>query len=319
MKKSFKISVLIPCHSLKYLTDSIASIANQTLGEDLYEVILVGDRIDLEEAERILSNHISNFRILKSELPGIVNALNLGLTNIDSPYVARLDDDDLMTPDRLEKQLLYLEKNVEVVAVGGQIKLIGEDGMFLQNANFPLRVHLTARSLFTGSPVAHPASMFRCNIVKSIGGYRDFLPEDWDLWVRLREIGLVENLPDVILQYRVHPNQQSRNQMYGRSSGRGYVSASFFARAIGISDSPKEGESKSDWLDQTQRILREISPKYKKFERWSVKQNEIESIFETKAKFTRLRSLLILGAKYPITISRVLAIEIIRRIRIFLK
>jgi hypothetical protein len=230
-----------------------------------------------------------------------------------------LDDDDLMTPDRLKKQLFYLEKNKKVVALGGQIKLIGEDGKFLQNANFPWRVHLTARSLFNSSPIAHPASMFRCSSVKSIGGYRDFLPEDWDLWVRLREIGLVENLPNVILQYRVHPNQQSRKQMYARSSGRSYVSTSFFARAAGISDSPKEGESKAEWLDQTQRILREISPKYKKFEQWSVKQSEIESILETKKKFTRLTSLLILGAKYPTTISRILVIEIIRKIRSFLK
>lgn len=319
MRKSFKISVLIPCHSLKYLDDSIASVAKQTLGEALFEVILVGDRIDLAFAEKILSKHISNFRILKSESPGIVNALNLGLTNIDSPYVARLDDDDLMTPDRLEKQLLYLEKNVQVVAVGGQINLIGEDGMFLQNANFPLRVNLTTRSLFTSSPVAHPASMFRSNTVKSIGGYRDFLPEDWDLWVRLREIGLVENLPDVILQYRVHPNQQSRNKMYGQSFGRSYISTSFFARGIGIPDSPREGESKSEWLDRTQRILREMSPKYKKFELWSVKQSEIESALEATTKFARLRSLLVLGAKYPIIISRILAIETIRKIRSFLK
>ena len=128
MTSKSRITVLIPCHSTDYLSKSLQSIKDQTLDKVDFEVLLVADRINITEAGLILDKTGLTYRIIESIFPGIVPALNLGLDNIKSEYVARMDEDDVMLPDRLETQLRYLEENEKILAVGGQLILIDKNG-----------------------------------------------------------------------------------------------------------------------------------------------------------------------------------------------
>ncbi len=265
--KNFAISILMPCHSLRYLAASIESIDTQTLSKKDFEIVLVADRIDIIGAQTILDNSKLNYRILESTKPGIVPALNLGLSKVTSKYIARMDDDDLMLPNRLENQLNYLDTHPDYVLLGGQIELIDESNNHIGYSKYKKVVRCQTESILKSNPLAHPAAMFVRERVVEIGGYRSFLPEDWDLWIRLCEIGNVGNLDEVLIKYRVHSSQLSRSKTYQLESARSYLTASYFSRRLGIPDRPANNQSSESWLVETSKYLRKESKAFAKLER----------------------------------------------------
>ena len=314
------LTVLIPCHSLEFLEQSIKSIEDQTLSDDKFEILLVTDRVDPHEASLVLDKFKVNYRIIDSKQPGIVEALNLGLRNVTSKYVARMDEDDLMMPNRLEKQLNYLESNQNVLAVGGQIHFIDNNGLQIGRDFHRKKINLRASHLLSASPIAHPAAMFRLASVAKVGGYRDFLPEDWDLWVRLREIGQIENLGSTVLKYRIHPKQLSREKMYSKWIGSQYVATSYFARQYNIADQPKVNQSPVSWFEDTQKQLRNISKRYVKFENRSIIMQQIEYTRELVQARERIKKEIQIGLQNPLLLTNYFTAKVYKKIKIlFLK
>jgi glycosyltransferase involved in cell wall biosynthesis len=229
-----------------------------------FEVILIADRIKISDAEALLKASITNYRVYDSDKPGIVNALNLGLSKSKAIYVARMDEDDFMEPNRLTQQSSYLDINSDCVAVGGQLKLINEKGETIGVSRFSDNV-VHKNELLRRSPIAHPAAMFRRENVINVGGYRENLPEDWDLWTRLWQQGSIENLRDYVLRYRIHENQLSRTTMYKHSTSRLIIGTSLYARENGIRDYPIEYTDIDNWLIQSESALSELTNEYKSF------------------------------------------------------
>ena len=267
MDKSFAISILMPCHSLRYLKASIESISTQTLSKKDFEIVLVADRIDINGAQTLLENSKLNYRILESTQPGIVPALNLGVSKVTSKYIARMDDDDVMLPNRLENQLNYMDAHPDYVLLGGQIELIDASDKHIGYSKYKKVVRCNTESILKSNPLAHPAAMFVRDRVIEIGGYRSFLPEDWDLWIRLCELGNVGNLDEVVIKYRVHSSQLSRSKTYELSVARSYLAASYFSRRLGIPDHPASNESPEVWLLETSKNLRKESKEFARLER----------------------------------------------------
>ena len=264
MSSTIRVSVLIPCHSLTYLEKSIQSIAAQSMPANEFEVILVADRIKRKDVEIFLKSSILNYQIYESNKPGIVNALNLGLAKSKSIYVARMDEDDLMEPNRLTQQCSFLDLNPECIVVGGQLKLINENGEIFGVSRFQNKV-VRRVDLLRRSPIAHPAAMFRREMVLNIGGYRENLPEDWDLWVRLSQQGGIANLSSYVLRYRIHDNQLSRSKMYKHATSRLMIGTSLYARENGLLDSPTEVIGINGWSAETGKALSEVSGEYQRF------------------------------------------------------
>jgi glycosyltransferase involved in cell wall biosynthesis len=316
MGNRYPITVLIPCHSLLYLPQSIESINLQTFPKKDFEVLLVADRIEVSAAEKILKGSGLNYRIIQSTEPGIVPALNLGLKNITSEFIARMDEDDVMFPERLQLQFEYLEKHKSVLAVGGQLALIDIENRIIGLTNYHTTVKLRNRHLFESSPVAHPAVMFRREIVNHIGGYRSFLPEDWDLWVRLREIGPIHNLRERVLNYRVHPGQLSREKMYAQAIGKQFVSTSYFARQESIRDYPESHEDPSLWLEKTKSELRKTSRDFRKFELHSEKVEMINSVLQLGLKKALIKEILSVFLDSPVFTVKYLAMRVIRKLKL---
>jgi len=309
---------LIPCHSLNYLPKSIESISQQTLARDKFEVLLVADRIDVIEASQVLKKSGLYFRVIESMKPGIVAALNLGLESSTSEFVARMDEDDLMMPKRLELQYEHMIKYKKTSVVGGQLQLIDVDDNVIGVSSYKKRITKTSFNVFEGSPIAHPAALFRRNTVMQIGGYRDFLPEDWDLWVRLSEQGPIENLRETVLRYRVHPNQLSREKMYAQQLGRQFVSASHFARLSGVRDAPFTSEDKSVWLEETQTRLRTISSEFRRFEKRSEAIKRVDEAFQTGQELENLWRKVLILLKSPFVTSSYLSVKVKRKIKLLM-
>jgi glycosyltransferase involved in cell wall biosynthesis len=306
----------MPCHSLGYLNQSIASISNQTLPKDKFEILFVADRIDSESARKILINSQLNFRLIESDVPGIVPALNLGLNNSSAEFIARMDEDDIMTPERLELQLKYLAMNSKTLALGGQIKLIDQNNKTIGFTHYRRNVKERDFHLLDSSPLAHPAVMYRRKNVENLGGYRDFLPEDWDLWARLAEHGRLDNLSQIVLNYRVHPTQLSREKMYSQDLGREFVATSYFARKEKIQDHPASKETKNLWLNDTQSELREFSKEFKSFENRSHKRKMMMNHLQKKNLIGRWKLAIPVIARSPVLATKIIINQVIIRIRI---
>jgi hypothetical protein len=131
-----------------------------------------------------------------------------------------MDADDVALPQRLARQVNYLQAHQDVVCVGTAVHLIDGAGRFLRDGH-PGMDHeaIQRRALAGDCPLNHPSVMLRRAAVEAIGGYRaEFEPaEDLDLWLRLGEIGRLTNLPEVLMKYRQHARsfseQHQRRQL----------------------------------------------------------------------------------------------------------
>ena len=202
-----QVSVVIPVwNGERYLREAIESVRSQDV-DDL-EIILVDDG-STDATSAILQDysHDCRIRVHRQTNQGLVAALNAGLRIAQSKYIARLDADDVCMPGRLATQLRYLECHPEVLAVGGAIEMVDEHGHSKGRRGYPVGQVAATSGMLKGCTLAHPAVMMRKEAVHNVGGYRTVFKhaEDYDLWLRLIEHGPVDNLADVLIKYRIHP------------------------------------------------------------------------------------------------------------------
>jgi len=205
------ITVLMPVHGeAPYLEQAIDSVLSQTCAE--FELLIVFDRPEqktLATVEKFRSND-KRIRSIHSTTQGISAALNLGLAHTNTLLVARLDCDDVMERERLEKQESIL-RDERIVCVGSQLRIMDENGGTLRYTHYPTKHFEIESSLRIRNVVAHPSVMFKKSAVNLAGGYRSEFngSEDYDLWIRLSRIGRIVNMNRPFTNYRLHQNQAS--------------------------------------------------------------------------------------------------------------
>lgn len=190
-----------------YLAECIESILAQTLTD--FEFIIVNDG-STDSSLKILENYAdkdARISVISQKNQGLVLSKNRWLEVAEGKYIAIIDHDDLSLPDRLFNQVTYLDAHPEVVCVGGDSLLIDEKGRFLTRL-FHLRGDeaIQAAALAGHGAITHPAAMIRTQVIRQINGYdnRYNFAEDLDLWLRLGEVGKLENLDVPVLKYRMH-------------------------------------------------------------------------------------------------------------------
>ena len=202
------VSILMPVYNTApFLREAMDSILSQTFKD--FELIVLDD-CSPDNAEEILDTYtdprIVRFRGEKNE--GLSNILNVGIEMAHGKYIARMDSDDLSSPERLQVQVDYLGANPEVDLVSVGMRLFGaKEDIWIREQN-PEKVKINA--LFH-SPVLHASSMWRKDRFeeKGLRFRQEMVPaEDYDLWARALVKGLtLVNLTEVLYQYRIYPNQ----------------------------------------------------------------------------------------------------------------
>jgi len=208
-----KVSVLIPVHGDgQFLAESLDSIYNQQFSKIYtYEVIVVLDRVS-HDVRMILDNYKKiNLLVIDSPSEGIVAALNAGIDSAKGEFIARLDADDQMLPERLIKQVEYLISHENVLVVGSQVNLIDSKGNYISESRYETDPSDIRRLMKVSCQISHPTTMYRKNALSESKGYRDFYrhAEDYDLWVRLLRLGDISIIDEPLLNYRIHENQIS--------------------------------------------------------------------------------------------------------------
>jgi len=208
-----KVDILLPIHGhAPFLAETMNSIfANNVVRTHLF---LILDRCLRTDIESLTENAPDNFviTIVYCHEPGIVSALNLGLSLGNSPLIARIDSDDLMAPDRVQVQLDFLEENNHVICVGSQLEFIDEEGRTIGNTNYPLIHNQILNRMNFQNSMAHPSVMFRRLAFDEIEGYRTEFTgaEDYELWTRMIEIGQFQNYDRTLTKYRYSQSQYSK-------------------------------------------------------------------------------------------------------------
>jgi len=189
---------------------AIASVLGQTVSA--LELVVVDDGSTDDTADRLRSAAAQDARVrlLSTSGLGQAPALVLGCAAASAPVLVRLDADDLARPDRLERQLVVLDLQPEVVLVGSAAEYADAGGVVFHREcpdddDAALRQVLLDR----GPPFVHSSTAFRRSAYERVGGYRPiFAPaEDYDLWLRLAELGRLRCLPEPLVTYRVRPAQ----------------------------------------------------------------------------------------------------------------
>lgn len=201
-----KVTVLMPVYNgEKYLREAIDSILDQTFTN--FEFIIIDDGSLDNSVEIIKSYQDPRIRLIKNEHnQGLVYSLNLGLSLAQGKYVARMDCDDISLPERLQKQIEFLDKNAEIAVVGTWVKIFNEKKGNQTTWQCPIDSLSIKWNLLFHNPIPHSSVMFRKDIILSNHGYSQEMldVEDYDLWRRLASKVLLANLPSVLLFYRQH-------------------------------------------------------------------------------------------------------------------
>jgi GT2 family glycosyltransferase len=199
-------------NSVRFVPAAVDSILRQTLGEIELLALDGGSSDGSVEVLRRMAASDPRLKVIAQGNLGLVESLNLGLSLAQAPLIARMDADDIARPDRFAKQFALLADHPDVVAVSGGIDFIDEGGRYIKTVLFPTLPESIASELWHHSVVAHPAVMMRTASVRAVSGYRRVArhAEDYDLWLRLNEIGRIANLPDVVLSFRMHSANTSK-------------------------------------------------------------------------------------------------------------
>jgi hypothetical protein len=203
-----RVSVLLPVwNGEAFLAEAIESMLRQTFSS--FELIVIDDGSNDRTAASAEEFARGDERVcvLRRAHEGLSPALNAGIGEARGEYVARMDADDISVPDRLQKQVAYLDAHPACVALGSSIEVIDETGRHLGLKTFATTHDAISSALLRGvSAMAHPTVVARRDVLRAAGGYdaRRYPSEDLDLWLRISEHGELANLPEALLQHRRH-------------------------------------------------------------------------------------------------------------------
>lgn len=212
--KSPIISVIMPVYNAdEYLSASIESILNQTYKN--FEFIIINDGSTDNSEKIICSYNDKRIKYIKYDSNlGYVARLNYGLSIASGTFIARMDADDISKPERLEKQLNFLNLNPSIALVGSCYEKI-KDNINLGFKKQQQKPYQLKFRLLFGSNIAHPTVMFRRELI-DLNRYfykSEFSPaEDYELWTRLVMEFELYNMPISLLYYRIHSNQISKTK-----------------------------------------------------------------------------------------------------------
>jgi glycosyltransferase involved in cell wall biosynthesis len=203
-------SVLLPVYNAeKYLAAAVKSVLAQDYRN--FEVLLLNDG-STDGSAAILERFAaldSRCKVHAWPNRGLIATLNAGIQLAAGDVLIRMDADDICRPNRFSRQMTFMQEHPECVAVGSRVMLIDAEGWPITeffgdelDHNAIDAAHLRGK----GGSIVHPSAAISRRAMLQIGGYRPNYPhsEDFDLFLRLAEVGKLANLPEVLLDYRQH-------------------------------------------------------------------------------------------------------------------
>ena len=213
-----RVSVLMPVYNgVAYLREALDSILRQTFSD--FELVVINDGSTDRSADVIKSyvDHRVHYYENGQNI-GLARSLNRGLSLTRGQYIARMDQDDISLPERLERQLAFMEAHPEVGVLGTACQHIDDSGRPGVTWPNPAQHSLIRWHLCFACSMIHPTVMMRKHTIQELGGYgseaihgrEKYGAEDYDLWRRASRVTQLANLPEVLLYLRKHESNVTR-------------------------------------------------------------------------------------------------------------
>ncbi len=196
-----------------FLSESIRSIQNQSYSN--WELIIIDDA-STDNSRKILRSFVKNderIRLYFNQTNlGVSKTANIGISKANGKFIARMDADDIASFDRIEKQVEFLTTNKKTVAVGGQCELININGKKIGEKKFPLKNKEVKDMIFRSVPLQQPTLMVNKQLLpnKFVWYDEDYSSaEELEFIFRIFKFGNVQNIPNIVLKYRIHEGNTS--------------------------------------------------------------------------------------------------------------
>ena len=201
------VSVVIPTYQCgRFVSQSIDSVLGQTFKN--FEIIIVDDG-STDHTQEILNNYsnMNNIKIIRQSNQGPSAARNLGIRMSTGEYIAFLDADDIWLPNKLEKQIEYLEKHPKVDLIYCDSYLFNEKST-MQKTFFDISQPFSGKvlnKLFLSDFIPLLTVVVRRSIFNSVGFFDETIngPEDYDLWLRISRTKTIDFIHEPLAKYRV--------------------------------------------------------------------------------------------------------------------
>ena len=202
------------------LDESIESILNQTYTN--WKMIICDDASSdntYAVAEKYVKDYPDKFILIRNEKNmGLNYTLNHCLKYADTKYVARMDGDDISSPERFEKEINFLESNPEYAIVSTQMEYFDEQGVFGKSNQSG---EALKGEIPKGTPFCHAPCMVLKEAYDAVGGYsvskKLLRMEDYELWIKMYAAGYKGyNLPEVLYKMRDDRNAIKRRKFIYR-------------------------------------------------------------------------------------------------------
>lgn len=190
------------------IAETIRSVLGQTRTD--FEFLIVDDGSTDDTVDVVARFDDPRIRLIRSAANGgVVAARNVGVAEARGTYVATIDHDDIMLPERLACQAAHLETHPEIVAVS----CVAQDLLPGHVSPSPSRRAVAGNSvmlewlLYLGNPLAYSCLMFRRATLPTLGVFmrpHTEYADDYDLYHRLLDIGPMVQLPQTLVTYRFH-------------------------------------------------------------------------------------------------------------------
>ncbi len=211
-----RVSIVIPAYNhAAYIAESIESVLRQTYTD--FEIIVVNDGSPDATAE-VLKPYINRKQIIYIKQPngGQAKARNRGIQACQGEFVALLDDDDCWAHNKLEWQMAQITRDPSIVMVAGGHR--PDYATLIKEQFTPLGTGrlATLESVISCNPLISPGqALIRRSALVAIGGFREEIwgADDWDIYLRLCQLGRAELYDRPSLFYRQHPGNASHQMV----------------------------------------------------------------------------------------------------------
>lgn len=213
------VSIVVPVfmpHPV-YFRQAIESVLNQTFTD--LELIVVED--PSASSGQTLLEGIADPRLkylLNAERTSLPRQHNRALSEARGRFICRFDADDICEPQRVERQLAFLQSHPDIDVVGSFLTVIDEQASVVGGRRYPTRHEDIVSSMRRFNPIANSTVMFRREIYQRFGGWRDsVLPaQDYEWYSRLAAGGArFANLDEPLVRYRLHGGSLKSSKLRG--------------------------------------------------------------------------------------------------------
>jgi glycosyltransferase involved in cell wall biosynthesis len=205
------VTIIIPAYNVEnYIGACLQSMLNQTYTN--YEILIVNDAATDNTLRIIQQFTDTRIRIIRNETNvGLAASVNKAIQQAEGVYIARMDADDIAHPQRLQKQVNFLQRHPHVSVLGTAMQSMG---YYKYVHRFPESHPACKAQLLFNVCFGHPTVLIRKAVFDKFENlYRDELrqySEEYELWCRLVDKVTFANLPEVLLDYRTfEPSEKS--------------------------------------------------------------------------------------------------------------